>query len=99
MVHDEVPDQQTRDGADLDAQDEEIDEFAEADVEVEPDKFDEADEDEIDDLEGGLETLDEEDVDIDVTELTSKEQSARTLEIRRALEERNEAKRLSEELD
>jgi len=62
---------------------------ADASDEAEIEAFDEDDGD-----------ADDEAIDIDaVVELTSKEQSARALEIRRALEERRERKQLSEDLD
>ena len=65
------------------------------------DEFASDDEDAMADLDDELpDDLDDEETNIDaVVELSSKEQSARSLEIRRALEERNEQRRLSEDLD
>ena len=78
--------------APLDDDEEEEDEFAASeDSEIDADELE-------DDLDGDLE--DEDGVDIDsVVELTSQEQNARSLEIRRALEERREEKKLHEDLD
>ena len=70
------------------------DEFDDASDDAEMSEMDDVDEDDID-----SEDIDGEDIgDIEV-ELSSKEQSARTLEIRRALEERREQQRLNEDLD
>ena len=78
--------------APLDDDEEEEDEFAASDdSEIDADELE-------DDLDSDLE--DEDGVDIDsVVELTSQEQNARSLEIRRALEERREEKKLHEDLD
>ncbi len=67
--------------------------------EGERDEF-ESDEDVSPDIEAfeGEEEDDDEDVDA-VVELSGREQNARSLEIRRAIEERREKKRLQEDLD
>ena len=79
--------------------DDDLPENAEApldDDEEEEDEFAASDDSEID----ADELEDEDGVDIDsVVELTSQEQNARSLEIRRALEERREEKKLHEDLD
>lgn len=70
------------------------DEFADADdvdVSAEISEFD-------DDSAGAEAAASEADIDA-VVEMTSKEQSARSLEIRRAIEERREQRQLSEDLD
>ena len=70
----------------------EEDEFADEDAEVSLAEFEE-EVDEGDSIDGGAGDIDE------VVELSSKEQSARTLEIRRAIEERMEQRQLHEDLD
>ncbi len=74
------------DASNVDEEDSQEDEFADEDAEVSLPEFDE-------DVDGDATDIDE------VVELTSKEQSARTLEIRRAIEERMEQRQLHEDLD
>lgn len=71
------------------------------DTEAEEDEFADEDGDDVTtDLTEFEAEVDDGDEDIDaVVELTSKEQSARSLEIRRAIERRMEEKRLQEDLD
>ncbi|MEM7098306.1 MAG: hypothetical protein AAF541_08615 [Pseudomonadota bacterium] len=78
---------------------EDVDEFAEQDAEVDgPDQLNEdAIEEELDDFDGEVDG-DEEDIDA-VVALSAKEQSARNLEVRRAIEERMDKRRLDEDLD
>ena len=79
----------------LDSELDDADEFEAVD-----DEGSDAEDTEIDAFEDDDADASEEGIDIDeVVELSSKEQSARSLEIRRALEERMERKQLSEDLD
>ena len=79
----------------LDSELDDADEFEAVD-----DEGSDAEDTEIDAFEDDDGDASEEGIDIDeVVELSSKEQSARSLEIRRALEERMERKQLSEDLD
>ena len=70
----------------------EEDDFADEDAEVSLAEFEEG-VDEGDSIDGDAGDIDE------VVEMSSKEQSARTLEIRRAIEERMEQRQLHEDLD
>ena len=89
-VDEDLPDEEL--DSDAEGADGEEDEFAdEASEDAEVEGFDEGDVEEEGDDEG---------VNIDeVVELSSKEQSARSLEIRRAIEERMEEKQMHEDLD
>lgn len=83
------------DASDVDEEEsssQEEDEFGDEDAEVALAEFDDEVEGEASD-DGDAADIDE------VVELTSKEQSARTLEIRRAIEERMEQRQLHEDLD
>ena len=90
-------------GAGTDRSDEEAseeleeDEFAESDVDPEPGANMADEESAIDDFDGDL-ADGEEDIDA-VVALSAKDQSARSLEVRRAIEERMEKRRLDEDLD
>lgn len=72
------------------------------DGEVDQDEFAESDADDvspdIDEFDDELDEDPAEDIDA-VVELSSKEQSARSLEVRRAIEARQEQKRLDEDID
>ena len=91
-MDDDLPDEEA--AAPLDDEQEDHDEFEalDEDTEIDEDGMDE----DLDQLED--DASDGGDIDA-VVEMTSQEQSARSLEIRRALEERREQKKLSEDLD
>ncbi len=76
-------------GGDDDAQ-EADDEFAESDEELPASDLDEFESDAEDDVDDDVES---------VVEVSGKEQSARSLEIRRAIEERMEERQMHEDLD
>ena len=83
-----------REDADVVGTDAEEDEFAEPEGEEAPTDLDEFD------AEAVADEIEEGDEDIDsVVELTSKEQSARSLEIRRAIERRMEERQLNKDVD
>ena len=88
-------DDRVDDDAELaDVDDTEEDEFADADGDDEV----ETDLEEFEDDADGDGDVEEEDIDA-VVELSSKEQSARSLEIRRAIEERMEERQFHEDID
>lgn len=63
-------------------------------------EFESSEDEPVAEIEEGFDGDDDEDDSFEVEEpLSSKEQSARQLEIRRAIEERREAKRMNEDLD
>ncbi len=89
------------DGA-LDETSNEEREFDTEDADDEPVAFEEDTGPDLDDLDDEVDLDDSElgvDTDIERVALSNKEQNARSLEIRRALEEQRERRRLSEDLD